>query len=122
MALGKVGKIRRVGLAAALFVAVAGCGGSDDSTAGGRCLSEAEICQFTDGVSTKQQVQAALGKPFASQTVSNGGVSLEQWVYVCMPDQQSVQQVQFIFDGNGVLMGHLAVSQGPNAPPAPTCL
>ena len=58
-------------------------------------------------------MQAALGNPAASQTVSNGGTSIEQWVYVCMPDAQSAQQVQFVFDGNGVLFGHTAISYGP---------
>jgi outer membrane protein assembly factor BamE (lipoprotein component of BamABCDE complex) len=114
--------VGRTGLVAMLLLTLAGCGdGDEQGTISGRCFTEAEICQFTEGVSTKQQVRTALGSPFASQTVSNGGASLEQWVYVCMPDAQSAQQVQFIFDGNGILMGRLAISSGPNAPPAPTC-
>jgi len=117
-----VGNVARIGMAIALFVTLGGCGDGDDKGMISKsCFTEAQICQFTEGVSTKEQVRAALGAPFASQTVSNGGASIEQWVYVCMPDAQSAQQVQFIFDGNGVLMGRLAISSGPNAPPAPTC-
>lgn len=116
--------MKKLGLVAALFVSLAACGDSDDKggTIGGRCITEAEYCQFTDGVTTKQQVQAAIGKPFATQSISSGGTSIEQWVYICMPDAMSAQQIQFVFDGNGVLMIHQAVSSGPNAPPAPTCL
>ena len=114
---------KKIGVVAALVVSLAACDDGDDKgTFGGRCLTDAEICQFTDGVSTKQQVQAALGNPAVRQTVSNDGISIEQWIYACMPDAQSVQQVQFVFDGNGVLFGHTAVSTGPNVPPAPTCL
>jgi outer membrane protein assembly factor BamE (lipoprotein component of BamABCDE complex) len=110
-------------LAATLLVTtVASCGGGDGSAVGGRCLTDADVCQFQVGVSTKQQIRAALGNPFVTQSISDGsGGSIEQWAYICMPDQQSAQQVQFIFDANGVLMGRLAVSSGPNAPPAPTC-
>jgi outer membrane protein assembly factor BamE (lipoprotein component of BamABCDE complex) len=114
--------VGKIALVAALFLTLGACGDGDEKgTIRKICFTEAEVCQFTEGVSTKQQVMAALGSPFATQTVSNGAASLEQWVYVCMPDAQSAQQVQFIFDGNGVLMGRLAVSSGPNAPPAPTC-
>ena len=114
--------VGRIGMIAALLVTVSSCDdGNEQGTIGGRCLTEADVCQFTVNVSTKAQVQAALGKPYISQTVSNGGASLEQWAYVCMPDAQSVQQVQFVFDGNGVLLMTLAASSGPNAPPAPTC-
>ena len=115
MAMGKVG------LVAALFATLAACGDGDDGGISKTCLTQAAVCQFTNGVSTKQQVQAALGKPYVSQSVSGGGTSLEQWAYLCMPDQQSAQQVQFIFDGNGVLLMTLVVSSGPNAPPAFTC-
>jgi hypothetical protein len=109
-------------LSVALLVTLAACGGDGGSATGGRCLTDAEICQFTEGVSTKQQVQAALGNPPISQTVSSGDISIEQWIYFCMPDAQSFQQVQFAFDGTtGTLFGRTAVSSGPNAPPAPVC-
>ena len=109
----------RIAMAAVLLVTLAGCGGS--SSAGGRCLTEADVCQFTIGVSTEQQVKAALGSPQISQSISSGGEVITQWAYICQPDPQSAEQVQFIFDGNGVLMDRLAVSTGPNAPPAPSC-
>jgi outer membrane protein assembly factor BamE (lipoprotein component of BamABCDE complex) len=102
-----------------LLGAVGGCGGG--SSMYGRCLTEADVCQFTIGVSTQQQVKVALGSPQISQSISSGGQVITQWVYACQPDPQSVEQVQFIFDGNGVLMERLALSSGPNAPPAPTC-
>jgi outer membrane protein assembly factor BamE (lipoprotein component of BamABCDE complex) len=104
-----------------LMTTIASCGGDDGSAAGGRCLTDADVCQFVVGVSTKQQVRTALGNPFLTQSIADGtGGTIEQWAYICMPDQQSAQQVQFIFDADGVLMGRLAVSTG-NAPPAPTC-
>jgi len=114
------GRLVSVGtaMAAVLLGAVGGCGGGGAS---GRCLTEADVCQFTTGVSTEAQVKAALGSPQVSQTVSSGGETITQWVYVCQPGPQSVEQVQFIFDGNGVLMERLALSSGPNAPPPPTC-
>ena len=113
--MGQAGKLAL----AALFVTMAGCGGDDK---GGRCLTEAEVCQFTEGVSTKQQVQGALGNPSLSQTISDGmGGSISQWVYMCMPGQQSVQQVQFVFDASDVLMFRAVQSVGPAAPPAFTC-
>jgi len=114
----------KLALAATLLMMIAGCDGDDGGSTGvpGRCLTDADVCQFVEGASTKQQVRAALGTPFATQSISNGAAgSIEQWIYVCMPDAQSAQQVQFIFDANGVLMGRLAISSGPNAPPAPTC-
>jgi outer membrane protein assembly factor BamE (lipoprotein component of BamABCDE complex) len=109
-------------LAATLLVTtIVSCGGNDGSAAGGRCLTDADVCGFQVGVTTKQQVRAALGSPFVTQTISDGaGGTIEQWAYVCMPDAQSAQQVQFIFDANGILMARLAISTG-NAPPAPTC-
>jgi len=103
----------KLALAATLFLTIASCG--SDSPGYGRCLTDADVCQFQDGVSTKQQVSAALGKPYLTQSISNGGTTIEQWAYVCMPDKDSIQQVQFVFDGNGVLMAHLAQSTG-NAP------
>ena len=116
--------MRKIGLVAALFVGAAACGSSDDKggAIGGRCITEAEYCQLSDGVTTKQQVQALLGKPYVMQTSTGGGTTFEQWLYACMPDAMSIQEVQLIFDGNGVLMIHQAVSSGPNVPPAPTCL
>ena len=113
---------REIGLIAALAVSVAACGDSDDK--GGinqRCVTEAGYCQLTDGVTTKQQAQALLGPPSVSQSSTGGGTTFEQWLYVCMPDQQSAQEIQLVFDGNGVLMFHQALSTGPNAPPLPTC-
>ena len=113
---------RKIGVMAALAVSVAACGGSDNN--GGvpqRCVTAAGYCQLTDGVTTKQQAQALIGMPSLSQTGSGGGTTFEQWLYVCMPDAQSVQQIQLVFDANGVLMLHQALSTGPNAPPVPTC-
>ena len=112
--------IKLVLAATLLMTTIAACGGSDGS-AGGRCLTDADVCGFQVGVTTKQEVRAALGNPSVTQSISDGaGGTIEQWAYLCMPDSQSLQQVQFVFDGNGVLMARLAVSTG-NAPPAPTC-
>ena len=103
--------IKLILAATLLLTTIASCGGGDGSAVGGRCLTDADVCQFQVGVN-----------PFVTQSISDGsGGSIEQWAYICMPDAQSAQQVQFIFDANGVLMGRLAISSGPNAPPAPTC-
>jgi outer membrane protein assembly factor BamE (lipoprotein component of BamABCDE complex) len=112
--------IKLILAATLLMTTIASCGGNDGS-AGGRCLTDADVCQFVVGVSTKQQVKAALGNPFVTQSISDGnGGTIEQWAYVCMPDSQSAQQIQFVFDASGVLMLRSGVSVG-NAPPAPTC-
>jgi hypothetical protein len=109
-------------LSLSLFL-VSACGGSGGGPAGlyGRCISNDEVCQFQRGVSTTAQVQAALGPPQQKQTAGSGSGSMQTWLYVCMPDAQSIYEVGFFFDANGVLVEFLVNRVGPNPPPAPTC-
>jgi hypothetical protein len=109
--------VRAITLASAL--GAAGCGGSD--TPAKTCLTDQQICQFHAGVSTTIDVRNALGPPQVSQSVSNGGASIQQWVYICQQSAQAVDLVQFVFDGSGVLQGMTVSRSGQGTTPAPTC-
>ena len=106
-----------LGLAWAL--SASGCGGSD--TPAKTCLTDQQICQFKAGMSTTIDVRNALGAPQISQSVSNGGASIQQWVYVCEMTAQTTDLVQFLFDGTGVLQGLSVTRSGQNVTPAPSC-
>jgi hypothetical protein len=97
------------------------CGGGSDSPSSKTCLSDQQVCQFTAGVSTTNDVRNALGPPQVSQSISNGGLAIQQWVYVCQQTSQTVDVVQFIFDGNGVLQNVGVTRSGPGTTPAPSC-
>jgi hypothetical protein len=103
----------------ASVLGAAGCGGSD--TPAKTCLTDQQVCQFKAGVSTTIDVRNALGPPQLSQSISNGGTSLQQWIYICQQSAQATDLVQFVFDGSGVLQAVSVTRSGTGTTPAPTC-
>lgn len=95
-----------------------GCGSDGTSLNAGRCLTNAEICQFTRGVSTKQQVQAKLGN-------AQMYVGANAWAYTCqqISGQMVVHNdlVAFNFDEAGVLIDITVLRQGSGASEPPAC-
>jgi outer membrane protein assembly factor BamE (lipoprotein component of BamABCDE complex) len=106
-----------LGLAACMLMA---CGDDDDddSAAQGTCLSDAEICQFVVGVSTKDDIQKKLGN--AQQYFGT-----ESAIYICqqISGQQIVHNdlISFSYDANGRLEDITVLRQGSGATPPPAC-
>jgi hypothetical protein len=94
--------------------------GSDDGAVGlgtAGCLSDQQICQFKKGVSTKDDVQKALGNPQIS-------LGSSAWSYVCQQISGQVirnDQVIFDFNDSGVLSDVTVLRIGTSSPPAPDC-
>jgi len=95
--------------------------GSDSGTAGfgtGGCLSDQQICQFKDGVSTQAEVKTALGN--AQMYVGSSA-----WMYVCqqVSGQQIIHNdlVVFDFDSSGRVSDVTVLRQGTGATPPPDC-
>jgi outer membrane protein assembly factor BamE (lipoprotein component of BamABCDE complex) len=99
---------------------LAACDGSDSgsSSPNQMCLTDAQICQVHIGVSTENDVQAALGAPSVTQSISNGGSTLQQWVYICQKSSQSADLVQVVLDGT--VVESVSVSRAGGALP-PKC-
>lgn len=107
-----------------LVLPSASCGGSDDAGGGGQglgtagCLTDDQICQFQEGVSTQDDVRNALGN---AQTYLGNSTA----IYVCQQivGQQIVHndQVIFDFDSSGHLSDVMVLRQGTGATPAPDC-
>jgi hypothetical protein len=102
-------------------VTLAACG--DDGPPGAvglgtaGCLSDQQICQFKEGVSTKDDVQKALG---------NAQIYLgsSTWSYLCMVITSQVvrnDQVIFDFDDMGVLSNVQVLRLGTGSTPPPDC-
>ena len=105
--------MRRTLLAvAALWLA---CGGESSSPG---CLSDAQICQFKKGTSTRADVQAKLGN--AQMYLGNDAA-----IYVCQEVSGNAvvhnDLVSFNFDDKGVLEDIVVVRQGSGATPPPAC-
>jgi hypothetical protein len=97
-----------------------GCGSdSDDGLGMGKCLSDADICQFELGVSTRDNVQKKLGN--AQQYLGS-----DTWIFTCQQvnGTQIVHNdfVVFSFDAMGVLEDVSVARQGSAATPPPDCL
>ena len=108
-----------------LALASASCGGSDDAGGGGGpglgtagCITNEQICQFKQGVSTEDDVRNALGN---AQTYLGESTA----IYVCQQivGQQIVHndQVIFDFDSSGKLSDVSVLRQGTGATPPPDC-
>jgi outer membrane protein assembly factor BamE (lipoprotein component of BamABCDE complex) len=114
-------------LLAVFAIAVAACGamaiaacGSDDGAVGlgtAGCLSDQQICQFKKGVSTRADVQKALGNPQISLGAS-------AWSYVCQQISGNLirnEQTIFDFDDSGVLSDVTTIRVGSSSAPGPDC-
>jgi len=106
-----------------LALSISACGDSSDSSANqglgtGGCLTDAQICQFQKGVSTKADVQNALGN-------AQEYLGTDAAVYICqeVAGQQIIHndQVIFSFDSNGRLQDVMVLRQGSGSTPPPTC-
>lgn len=100
---------------------LAACGSDDPGAVGlgtAGCLSDQQICQFKQGVSTKDEVQKALGN---AQLYP----SADTWIYVCQVIAgQGVahnDMVTFDFDSSGVLSNVDVLRFGTAATPPPDC-
>ena len=95
-----------------------GCGGGGGGISMGRCLTDAEICQFKKGVSTKQDVMSKLGN--AQQYLGP-----DDWAYTCTQfDGQMLihnDLVSFTFDDAGVLSSITVLRQGSGSTVPPSC-
>ena len=105
-------------------VALVACG-SDDAAPPG-CLSDQQICQFKKGVSTKADVQKALGNPnFSIGAGTSTSASMSNtWDYLCLVVSGPVsrnEQTVFDFDDSGVLTDVTVLRLGSASAPAPDC-
>jgi hypothetical protein len=110
------------------LVALVACGSDDEAvglgTAG--CLSDQQICQFKKGVSTKADVQKALGNAnvyFGSSTMTSASMS-STWIYYCQVISAQVirnDQTIFDFDDSGVLSDVTVLRLGSASAPPPDC-
>jgi outer membrane protein assembly factor BamE (lipoprotein component of BamABCDE complex) len=105
----------------AVFAAcvLSACGDDDEGSGGkGKCLSDAEICQFVVGVSTRDDVQKKLGN--AQQYF---GTDVATYICQRISGQQIVRNdlVSFSYDANGRLEDITVIRQGSGATPPPAC-
>jgi outer membrane protein assembly factor BamE (lipoprotein component of BamABCDE complex) len=99
-----------------VLLLIGSCGGDD---AQGSCLTNAQICQFKKGTSTKAEVMSKLGN--AQQYLGT-----DVMIYVCQQVSGSSvvhnDIVSFSFDDKGVLEDVTVLRQGSGATPPPDCI
>jgi hypothetical protein len=104
---------------AALAVVGCGSGGSGGGVGLGMggCLTDQQICQFTPGVSTQNDVRKALGNAQGYEGTSA--------IYICqeVSGSQIVHNdlIVFDFDMSGTLMDVMVERMGTGATPPPNC-